>query len=99
MDTAENGRQALEKIAASPEGYFDLVFMDIQMPVMDGYEATRQIRQLSRKDVGTLPIVAMTANAFPEDIRHAQDAGMDAHLAKPIGPDSLYAVMSRWLKG
>lgn len=99
VDTAENGRQALEKIAASPEGYFDLVFMDIQMPVMDGYEATRQIRQLSRKDVGTLPIVAMTANAFPEDIRHAQDAGMDAHLAKPIGPDSLYAVMSRWLKG
>lgn len=98
VETAEDGRQALEKVAASPEGHFDPVFMDIQMPVMDGYEATREIRALPRKDVKTMPIVAMTANAFPEDIRHAFDAGMNGHLAKPIELAALYGVMTLWLK-
>ena len=98
VETAEDGRQALEKVVASPEGYFDLVFMDIQMPVMDGYEAARKIRALPRRDVKTMPVVAMTANAFPEDIRRAFDAGMNGHLAKPVELAALYRLMALWLK-
>lgn len=81
---AENGRKALEEFTASPVNGFDLILMDIMMPVMDGLEASRRIRALDREDAKTIPIVAMTANAFSEDIRKTREAGMDAHLSKPI---------------
>lgn len=71
-------------VADSPEGYYNIILMDIQMPRMDGYEATREIRKLDRFDVSALPIVAMTANAFAEDVRDALRAGMNAHISKPI---------------
>ncbi len=79
-----NGRLALERFEASTEGEFDAILMDVQMPVMNGYEATRAIRALKRPDAGRIPIIAMTANAFSEDEKAALDAGMDVHLAKPI---------------
>lgn len=98
VETAEDGSQAVARVEKAPEGYFDMVLMDIQMPVMDGYLATHHIRELPRKDVLTLPIVAMTANAFPEDIRKATEAGMNEHIAKPIDMSVLYQVLNRWLK-
>lgn len=96
-DTAENGKVAVEKMAAAPIGYYDLIFMDMQMPVMDGCEASRQIRNLGRPDVKTLPIVAMTANAFAEDIEKTRFAGMNEHVAKPIDYERLESVLDRWL--
>ena len=80
----ENGKQAVENWESHPMGTYDVILMDIMMPVMDGYTATRTIRQLPRKDAKTIPIIAMTANAFAEDIEKALDAGMNAHLSKPI---------------
>ena len=80
----ENGKQAVENWESHPAGTYDVILMDIMMPVMDGYTATRTIRQLPRKDGKTIPIIAMTANAFAEDIEKALDAGMNAHLSKPI---------------
>ncbi|MBQ7208253.1 MAG: amino acid permease [Lentisphaeria bacterium] len=84
VETAENGRVAVEKISASPPGHYDAVLMDIQMPVMDGYAATKEIRSLKDPKRAAVPILAMTANAFPEDIKAAEAAGMQAHIAKPI---------------
>lgn len=95
VETAENGREAVDAFANSPEGYFDLIFMDIQMPVLNGYDAAREIRQLPRKDAETVWIVAMTANAFVEDIRLSKEAGMNEHCAKPVNPDRLYEIMRR----
>lgn len=74
-----------------------MILMDIQMPVMDGYEATRRIRTLARTDVSSLPIIAMTANAFTEDVAHAIEAGMDHHLAKPIDIAQLMGVLNKYL--
>ena len=84
VDTAEDGDIAVEKIRTSAPGDFDLVLMDIQMPRMDGYTATRMIRSLKDKQLASIPIIAMTANAFEEDRRNAIEAGMNAHLAKPV---------------
>ncbi len=84
LDTAENGKIAYEKIAASKPGDFDAVLMDVQMPVMNGYEATKKIRELPNKKLAQIPIIAMTANAFTEDIQAAKDAGMNSHIAKPL---------------
>ena len=84
LETAVNGREAVEKVAASRSGHFDAVLMDVQMPVMDGYEATRAIRGLSDPALANIPIIAMTANAFAEDIQAARGAGMNAHIAKPL---------------
>lgn len=97
VETAEDGAEAVAKVEKSPPGYYDMVLMDIQMPVMDGYDATYHIRELPRHDVVTLPIVAMTANAFPEDVKKAIDAGMNGHIAKPIDLSVLYQVLNRWL--
>lgn len=97
LETAENGQAALYKFEASEPGFFDMIFMDIQMPIMNGYEATRAIRALERKDATAVPIVALTANAFIEDIEAAHKAGMNAHLAKPIEYDKLLAVMEQCL--
>lgn len=84
VDAAENGQVALEKFKDFQPGWYRLVLMDIRMPVMDGLTATRQIRRLNREDAGTIPIMALTANASPEDIRSAQGVGLDAYLTKPI---------------
>ena len=84
LDSAENGKIALDKYLASEEGYYDIILMDIQMPVMDGYEATKAIRQAKRKDAATVKIFAMSANVFAEDIAKARSLGMDGHIAKPI---------------
>ena len=98
VDTAENGKQAVEKFAAAPEGHYDLIFMDIQMPVMDGYEAARRIRALPRADAGSVCIVAMTANAFVEDMRRSREAGMNEHISKPVELERLREVFSRRLR-
>ena len=89
VDTVENGKEAVDKVAGSAHGYYDAVLMDIQMPVMDGYEATRQIRSLEDKVLANIPVIAMTANAFSEDVRKAHDAGMNGHIAKPIDVDNM----------
>ncbi len=88
-EAAENGQEAVDAFLNSPPGTYDLIMMDIQMPVMDGYEATRIIRASSHPDAGTVPIIALTANAFVDDVRDAIDSGMDAHIAKPIQIDKL----------
>lgn len=97
VDTAANGEKAFEMFRESEEGYYDLVFMDIQMPVMDGNEATRKIRALERKDAKVVPIVAMTAYIFAEDIRLSFKAGMDMHIAKPLNFQKLSDVMRKYL--
>lgn len=97
IEEAFDGAEAVKKVSDSKEGYYHMVLMDIQMPVMDGYEATRAIRALNREDVKVLPILAMTANAFEEDIQAACEAGMNAHLAKPIDMDILGPALYRYL--
>lgn len=97
VDTASDGRQAVERFAAAPEGYYDIIFMDIQMPVMDGYEAARRIRGLDRTDAGSVWIVAMTANAFVEDVRRSREAGMNEHVSKPVDLERLQDVLRRRL--
>lgn len=96
VDTAENGKEAAEKIAYSTEKEYDLVFMDIQMPVMNGYEATAAIRSLP-DERGQVPIIAMTANAFAEDVQMAKNTGMNGHIAKPLDFDKLNDILRRWL--
>lgn len=91
-EVAENGKLALEMFEKSPTGYYDGVLMDIQMPVMNGYEAARAIRNSSHPDAETIPIIAMTANAFSEDISNSINAGMDAHIAKPMDMEKLESV-------
>ncbi|MDE7322179.1 MAG: response regulator [Lachnospiraceae bacterium] len=98
IETAENGLQAVETFAKAPEGYFDLIFMDIQMPVMNGYDAARRIRQLPKNDAETVWIVAMTANAFVEDIRLSREAGMNEHCSKPVDADRLHEILRKQLK-
>lgn len=97
IDIAKNGKEALNKIADSSLYYYDLVFMDIQMPVMNGYEATFAIRALQRQDVKTMPIIAMTANAFAEDVVLSKNAGMNEHVSKPLDMNCLYEVLRKWL--
>ena len=92
-DHAENGRAALEMFAQSAVGTYDAVLMDVRMPVMDGLEAAAAIRALDREDAARLPIIAMTANAFDEDVQRSLQAGMNAHLSKPVEPDQLYATL------
>lgn len=99
VETACNGEEAVKKIRDSEEGYYDMIFMDIRMPLMDGYQATKIIRSLDRKDTRGIPIVAMTANAFEEDVREAIQAGMDFHLAKPVDVEKLEQVLRRFLAG
>ena len=93
IDHAENGRIALEMFEKSPAGYYDAILMDVRMPEMDGLEATRAIRALDRPDALKIPIVALTANAFDEDVQRSLQAGMNAHLSKPVDPDHLYQTL------
>lgn len=98
IDTAVNGLDAVNIVSRSPEGFYQMILMDIQMPVMDGYEATRQIRSLKRSDISGMPIIAMTANAFSEDVTNALKAGMNYHLAKPIDISALMSVLGKYLQ-
>ena len=98
VETAENGRIAVDKVASSEPGYYDAVLMDIQMPVMDGYEATRAIRALDNKALAGIPILAMTANAFKEDELAALEAGMQAHIAKPVDVNQLMKTLASVLQ-
>ena len=97
VEGAENGSVAVKMVRQSEEGWYDLVLMDVQMPVMDGHEATKEIRKLSRKDVGTLPIIAMTANAFDEDKELALQSGMNAYITKPLNLEKLFEILSDYI--
>ena len=97
LERAENGKICVERFEQSPEGYYNVILMDIRMPVMSGYEAARIIRGLSRRDAD-LPIIAMTADAFSEDIEHSKECGMNEHVSKPIDVDRLLQVLQKYLK-
>ncbi len=95
VDEAHDGKEAVDKVKASEIGYYDLILMDIQMPVMDGLEATSQIRKLDRADSWKVPIVAMSANAFDEDIRRSLTSGMNAHLSKPVDTKRIKKLLAK----
>ena len=97
VDPAENGKIALDKMATSPVDYYDMILMDIMMPVMDGLEATREIRKLNRPDARTIPIVAMTANAFEEEQKKSIASGMNEHLTKPLSMEKLEETLRKYL--
>ncbi len=99
VDTAENGLRALELFSKSHAGYYDAILMDIRMPQMDGLASANNIRHLSNADAKTIPIIAMTANAFDDDIEKSKAAGMNAHLAKPIEPERLYQTLYDFIYG
>ena len=92
-EQAENGRIAVQKFAEHPTGYYDAILMDMRMPEMDGLEATRTIRAMDRADAKTIPIIALTANALDEDVQRSLQAGLNAHLSKPVNPDSLFETL------
>ena len=98
VDTADDGDVAVEKLKDASEGQYDLVLMDVQMPRLDGYMATKEIRTLDNPFAANIPIVAMTANAFEEDKRKSFEAGMNAHLSKPIEIPKLMEVLKDILK-
>ena len=93
LERAENGKVCLDKFGESPEGYYDAILMDIRMPIMTGYEATRAIRALERPDAAAIPIIAMSADAFSDDVQRCLDSGMNGHLAKPIDLDEVAATL------
>ena len=95
---ATNGKEALELFQKSPLGFYDVIFMDIMMPVMGGYEACRQIRKLPRKDALTIPIFVMTANAFCDDIKKSREAGMNEHLSKPLNMEVIWETLRKYLE-
>ena len=95
----ENGKEAFDKFTSSAAGEYDIILMDVQMPVMNGYEATKAIRTSGRPDAETVPIVAMTANAFAEDVKAALDAGMNAHVSKPVDPERVVEVLREFTGG
>ena len=97
VEWAEDGVEAVDKMAACEDGYYDMVFMDIQMPRMNGYDAARAIRAMDREYCKRVPIVAMTANAFAEDVHAAKTAGMNEHIAKPLDLNTLARILKKWL--
>ncbi len=98
VDVAENGRIAVEKYQSHPEMYYDAILMDMRMPEMDGLEATRKIRATGRRDATTIPIIALTANAFDEDVQRSLQAGLDAHLSKPVEPEALFETLESLIR-
>ena len=98
VTVAHNGKEGLDTFRASAPGAYAAILMDVRMPVMDGLDAARAIRGLARPDAKRIPIVAMTANAFIEDMAKSSAAGMDAHLSKPIDPQVLYSTLARLLQ-
>jgi CheY-like chemotaxis protein len=97
VEWADNGQTAVNRVAESAEDYYDIVFMDLQMPLMNGYEAVKAIRSMDRKDARTLPVIAVSANAFAEDIYAARKAGMNGHISKPLEPDAIAEVLREWV--
>ena len=97
VETAENGQAALDAFGNHEPGYYNAVLMDIRMPVMDGIGATRRIRTMERPDSRTIPIIAMTANAFDQDSRKSLDSGMNGHLSKPIRVEELLRMLDACL--
>ncbi len=98
-DLAVNGKIAVEMFASHEEGYYDAVLMDMRMPEMDGLEAARAIRSMERADAATVPIIALTANAFDEDVQRSMQAGLNAHLSKPVEPEILFETLESLIKG
>ena len=98
VDHAENGREAVEKFAASAPGDYAAILMDMRMPEMDGLEATRRIRAMDRPDAATIPIIALTANAFDEDVQRSLQAGLNAHLSKPVEPEALFETLESLIR-
>ena len=98
VDLAENGENAVKMFEESKEGYYDAILMDMRMPVMDGLEATRIIRSMDRADAKSMPIIALTANAFDEDVQRSMQAGLDAHLTKPVEPDLLFETLENLIR-
>ncbi len=98
LEWAEDGQDCLQKFEASPEGYYDLILMDLRMPRMTGYEATRKIRASSHPDAQRIPIIAMSADAFPEDVQRCLSMGMNGHIAKPVDPQALARLMKQLWK-
>jgi signal transduction histidine kinase/DNA-binding response OmpR family regulator len=96
VEMAHNGREAVDMVTSKPDGYYHMVFMDIQMPVMNGYEAVRAIRNSQREDLKTLPVIAMTADAFAEDVKRAMEAGMNSHISKPIDVVKLQKIIEEF---
>ncbi len=97
-DLAENGRIAVEKFSEHPAGYYDAILMDVRMPEMDGLEATRIIRGMDREDAKTIPVIALTANAFDEDVQRSMQAGLNAHLSKPVQPETLFETLENLIQ-
>ena len=98
VETATNGREALDAFASSPAGHFDAVLMDVQRPVMDGYTATEALRALDRPDARTVAVIAMTANAFSQDVADSRAHGMDGHISKPLDVRTFYDTMNGFMK-
>ena len=98
VDHAENGKMVVEMFENSPENYYDAILMDVRMPIMDGLTATEVIRQLNRDDAKKIPIIALTANAFDEDVQRSLQAGMNAHLSKPVEPEHMYLTLQEFIK-
>lgn len=98
LETAVNGEEAVKRFKESPLNYYSLILMDIQMPVMNGYKAARAIRSIDRADAGSVPIIAMTADAFVEDIQNAKEAGMNGHMAKPLDYEGLSQEINKYLR-
>ena len=98
VEHAENGQVAVDMFSESAEGTFDAILMDIRMPVLDGLGATEAIRALDRADAKSIPIIAMTANAFDEDVQRSLQAGLNAHLSKPIEPDTMFDALATMIK-
>lgn len=96
--TCENGAEAVKAFRESPLGYYDLILMDIMMPVMDGYEASRRIRSLPRRDASLIPIFAMTANAFQDDIEKSHQSGMNEHLTKPLHTKTMLSAIRKYVR-
>ena len=97
-DVAQNGRIAVDKYLSQPAGTYDAILMDMRMPEMDGLEATRQIRASGREDAQTIPIIALTANAFDEDVQRSMQAGLNAHLSKPVEPNALFDTLEKMIR-
>ena len=98
VDTAEDGQIGLDKFRLSGLHYYDAILMDIRMPVMDGYDATKAIRALPREDAATVPIIALSANTFNDDVQGGRRSGMNEYLGKPIEPQVLYAALAKYFK-
>ena len=98
IDWVKDGQECFDKLEEADEGYYDLILMDIQMPVMDGYDATARIRRMKDEEKASIPIIAMTANAFAEDRQKAISTGMNDHVAKPIDMKVLLPVMAKYIR-